>query len=75
MTKEQQLQKIIDKMVADSTKAQALAEELYGENANLFEESNLLHVMSGDCSGHPAERQKFIKLTAKGYYQVGGGAW
>lgn len=69
------LQAIIDKMVADAAVARKLAVELYGENANLFEESNLLFVMSGDCDGPARERQKFIKLTASGYYWVGGGAW
>lgn len=69
------LQAIIDKMVEDSAEARKLAVELYGEKANLFEESNGLFVMSGDCDGPARERQKFIKLTATGYYWVGGGAW
>jgi hypothetical protein len=73
--KENKLQQLIDRMVADSTKAHALAVELYGETAFLFEESSDLHVMSGDCDGPARERQKYIKLTAKGYYRVGGGAW
>ncbi|MBV4524340.1 hypothetical protein KVG88_30160 [Pseudomonas sp. SWRI74] len=73
--KEAELQQLIDKIVADSAVARQLAVELYGEEANLFEESNLLFVMSGDCDGPPRERQKFIKLTASGYYWVGGGAW
>jgi hypothetical protein len=73
--KEGQLQALIDKIVADSAKARELAVELYGDNAHLFEESNVLFVMNGDCDGPSRERQKFIKLTASGYYWVGGGAW
>lgn len=73
--KEAKLQAIIDKMVEDSAEARKLAVELYGEKANLFEESNGLFVMSGDCDGPSRERQKYIKLTATGYYWVGGGAW
>lgn len=69
------LQALIDKMVDDSAVARKLAVELYGPKAFLFEESSDLHVMSGDCDGNPRERQKFLKLTAKGYYWVGGGAW
>lgn len=69
------LQAIIDKMVADSAEARKLAVELYGEDAHLFEESSCLFVMSGDCDGPSRERQKFIELTASGYYWVGGGAW
>lgn len=73
--KVKRLQELIDKMVEDSGEARKLAVELYGPAANLFEESNGLYVMSGDCDGHPSERQEYIQLTAKGYYWVGGGAW
>lgn len=73
--KEKKLQRLLDKMVADAAEAKKLAVELYGEDAHLFEESNRLFAMSGDCDGHPRERQEFIKLTAAGYYHVGGGAW
>lgn len=73
--KEKKLQAIIDKMVLDSAEALTLAKELYGPTAHLFEESNRFFVMSGDCDGPARERMKFIKLTADGYYRVGGGAW
>lgn len=73
--KEAQLQALIDKIVADTALAQKLAVELYGNKANLFEESSALFVMDGDSDGPCTERQKHIRLTAKGYCHISGGAW
>lgn len=73
--KEAQLQRIIDKIVADSARAQKLANELYGEKANLFEESSNLYVMDGDSDGNASERHKHIRLHASGYCHINGGAW
>lgn len=74
--KEAELQQLIDKIVADTATAKKLAIELYGKDANLFEESSNLYVMDGDSyDGPPRERQKHIRLTAEGYCYINGGAW
>lgn len=70
-----QLQDLIDKIVADTAVAKKLAIELYGEDANLFEETSQLYVMDGDCDGNATKRQKHIMLTAKGHCHINGGAW
>jgi hypothetical protein len=73
--KEAELQQLIDKIVADTALAKALATELYGTKANLFEESATLFVMDGDSDGPPREREKHIRLTAAGYCHINGGVW
>jgi len=74
--KEAQLQRIIDKIVADTALAKKLAVELYGKEANLFEESSNLYVMDGDSyDGLARERQKHIRMTANGVCYINGGAW
>lgn len=76
MTDRQKLQKLINKIVIDSQKAAALANEIFGEQAQLFlEAGGGLHVMNADCDGALAERQGCIELTADGFCQIGIGAW
>lgn len=76
MSTEKELQKIIDRMAADSRKAHELARKLYGEDAQLFAEAEgLLFVMDGDEDFGARARQAHIRLTAKGLFNCGVGAW
>lgn len=75
MSKENELQKIINRMARDSQKAHALAIELYGSEAQLFAESEGLYVMDGDEDAGGKARQSHIKMQANTQWLCGGGAW
>lgn len=76
MSTEKELQKIIDRMAADSRKASDLAVKLYGPDAQLFAEADgRLFVMDGDEDSGGKARQAHIRLTAKGFFNCGIGAW
>ncbi|MEW5512024.1 hypothetical protein ABGT16_05325 [Pseudomonas asiatica] len=73
---EVELQKLLDRIVADSQKAEQLARQLYGHQGNIFAEADGgLFAMSGDADEGARARQAFIKLTAKGMHRLGVGAW
>lgn len=72
---EKELQKIINRMARDSQKAHELARKLYGDDAQLFAESEGLYVMDGDEDSGGSKRQEHIKLTASTQWRCGGGAW
>ena len=73
---EAELQKLLNRIVADSRKAEQLAVQLYGPRGNIFAEAEGgLFAMSGDADEGIAARQAFIKLTGKGFHRLGVGAW
>lgn len=73
MATEAQLQKLIDKISADSRRAYQMAVEIYGPEAQVFAESEgSIYVMDGDDLH---DRQRFVKLYSNGIHKLGVGAW
>lgn len=70
-----QLQKLIDKMAADSRKALEIAKSIYGDEAQLFCDTDCLVVMDGDEDEGVIARTEHIRLHAQGLFPVGGGAF
>lgn len=70
-----QLQRLIDKMAADSRKALEMAKAVYGDEAQLFCDSDCLVVMDGDEDEGVKARTAHVRLHAKGLFPVGGGAF
>lgn len=75
MASELDLQKLLDRISADSRKAHDLAQDLYGPDAFIFLESDNLFAMDGDEDEGCVARQSHIRLTGKGLCKIGGGAW
>lgn len=70
-----QLQRVIDKMAADSRKALEMAKAVYGADAQLFCDTDCLVVMDGDEDEGVSARTAHVRLHAKGLFPVGGGAF
>jgi len=75
MSTEKDLQKLIDRIAADSRKAESMAKALYGSRAQLFCESDELFAMDGDEDEGMSARMAHIRLHAKGSCPIGGGGW
>lgn len=73
MATEEQLQKLLNKISADSRRAQKMARELYGPEAWIYAESEGgIYAMDGDDL---SRRQRFVKLQSTGSHGLGVGAW
>lgn len=76
MAQEKDLQRLLNKIAKDSLRAQAMARELYGSQAQIFAQADGdLHAMSDDCDGPGRARQSFIRLSSKSHHAFGVGSW
>lgn len=70
------LQKKLNQLAKLANELVEEAKARYGEDGNLFFESDgYFHLMDGDSSAGAGERRQHIQFTSEPYCTMGAGAW